>query len=137
MRRRGVEILAPVLAQQGFAYEDGESGSGSGGLFAQGAFVRGDRRIEFSTRHSLGLVTYRVGLEILEHADYMRVAAPRGANQHPGYSDDPLDGFRHLAHDLMHFASEFLNGSSEAFAAVVTEASVRRPRGFGGLSSAS
>ncbi len=40
--------------------------------------------------------------------------APSGGNQYPGFSDDPLDGFRHLAHNLENFASDFLNGSGEA-----------------------
>ena len=137
MRRCGVEILVPVLGPMGFVYEEGVSDKGSGGLFAQGAFVRGDRRLEFSTRHSLGLVIYRVGRTLLEHADYMRVAAPRGASQYPGYSNDPLDGFRHLAHDLKRFASVFRNGSNADFAAVATEPRARRPSGFRGLSSTS
>lgn len=50
MLHRGVELLAPVLAPHGFAFEAGEAGKGSGGHFARGAFFRGYRRLELSTR---------------------------------------------------------------------------------------
>ena len=134
MRRRGAEILEPIIAAHGFRFEPGEVGKGSGGAFAQGAFVRGNRRLEFSTRYSLGLVQYRLGPNFVSHEDYMRTAAGSGNHAYPGFSDDPLDGFRHLASDLQRFATVFLKGSDEEFFALVTEAQKARPkRGFSGL----
>jgi hypothetical protein len=129
MRRDGAEILQPVLTPHGFIFEPGEVGKGSGGLFAQGAFVRGNRRLGFSTRQSLGLVEYRVGSRILAHEDYMRVVAGRGNHAYPGFSEDPLDGFRHLVSDLERFASVFLGGTDIEFDALVAQAQSSRPNG--------
>jgi hypothetical protein len=128
MRRRGAEILEAVIAAHGFTFEPGEVGKGSGGAFAQGAFVHGKRRLEFSTRHSLGLVQYRLGGSFVSHEDYMRVAAGSGNHAYPGFSDDPLDGFRHLASDLQHFGTVFLEGSDEQFVALVADAQKARPK---------
>lgn len=55
----------------------------------------------------------------IDHADYMSVAAGRGQNQYPGFSDDPLDGFRHLAHDLCAYCAAFLSGPDAEFIRVV------------------
>jgi len=38
-----------------------------------------------------------------------------GSNKYPGYSDDPLDGFRGLAYDLENFAGAFLKGNYREF----------------------
>lgn len=129
MLRRGAEILEAVTAPHGFTFEPGEVGKGSGGAFAQGAFVHGKRRLEFSTRHSLGLVQYRLGRSFVSHEDYMRVAAGPGNHAYPGFSNDPLDGFRHLASDLQHFAAVFLEGSDEQFMTLVSDALKARPKG--------
>src|SRR5688572_16288061 len=94
MRRQGAAIVAPVLARHGFSFKNGVADNGSGGAFARGAFVRGNRRLDFSTRYNLGEVVYRVGERALTHEDFMRAVAGRGKHQYPGFSDDPLDGFR-------------------------------------------
>lgn len=107
----GVELLDPVLAPSGFKFELDATGCGSGGEFARGAYVRGDRRLELHFRHSLGLVEYCCFRSHLTHELYLRaLGVPPGQNRYPGFSDDPLDGFRHLAHDLEHFCGEFLSG---------------------------
>jgi hypothetical protein len=52
----------------------------------------------------------------------MRVLlGPEAANQYPGFSEDPLEGFRHLAHDLGRFCGIFLSGSDEEFEAIVKQ----------------
>ena len=136
MRSRGSEILEPVLAPHRFVFEAGEVGNGSGGSFAQGGFVRGNRRLEFSTRHSLGLVEYRVGSRAIGHEDYMRIVVGRGNHAYPGFSEDPLDGFRHLASDLQRFASVFLDGTDQEFEAIVAQAQSTRPKsGFSSLTN--
>jgi hypothetical protein len=112
MLREGSKILDRVLRPHGFTFVEGPSGSGSGGHFAAGNYVRGDRRLELHFRHSLGLVTYHIGALSASHEAYMRDLLGReGGNRYPGFSDDPLDGFRHLAHDLERFAADFLSGS--------------------------
>jgi hypothetical protein len=114
--RAGVEILAPLMTQHAFAFRQTSTGRSSGGAFAAGEFVRGDRRLELHFRHSLGLVTYHMGSLNLSHADYMRaLLGPGAGSQYPGFSEDPLDGFRGLLHDLEHYAGDFLSGSGQDF----------------------
>ncbi|HVP76929.1 MAG TPA: hypothetical protein VMV04_03440 [Thermodesulfobacteriota bacterium] len=49
------------------------------------------------------------------HEDYMLHIAGKGKYEYPGFSSDPLDGFKHLASDLEDYASDFLSGSGEEF----------------------
>jgi hypothetical protein len=119
----GCSVLEPVLTPHGFEWVSGASGHSSGGDFASGSFVRGDRRLELHFRHSLGLVTYSVGQRTLDHAAYMRaVLGGSGANQYPGFSSEPIDAFHHLAHDLSTFCQAFLGGSDEEFNDVASRA---------------
>jgi len=119
----GRKLLAPVVESHGFTWEPGSSGSSSGGEFAQGSYVRGERKLELHYRHSLGLVAYHVGGVSVSHVDYLRgVLGENGANQYPGFSDEPLDAFRYLAHDLDRYCDAFLLGSKQAFAAIVRHA---------------
>jgi hypothetical protein len=62
----------------------------------------------------LGLVTYHLADASLSHEDYMRCVA-RDKAEYPGFSEDPMDGFKHLANDLEKFASDFLSGSGQEF----------------------
>jgi len=134
IRERGRAILEPILSPHGFMWVPGETGRGSGGVFAQGAFVCGDRRLEFSVRFSVGLVVYHMGRSSLEHADYMRAVLQGGRQyQYPGFSNDPLDGFRHLAADLVAHGTSFLTGDRDQFGKLVEWVrSNPRPRGVAG-----
>ena len=125
--RAGTAILDPILLRHGFRWTAEQTGKGSGGEFACGQYVRGDRRLELHFRYSLGLVAYHVGEYALDHESYMEVlGVPRGAAQYPGFSDDPLDGFRHLAHDLDAYGAEFLAGDADVLRAVVPVIAQRR-----------
>ncbi|MBW8310659.1 MAG: hypothetical protein K0M64_01370 [Rhizobium sp.] len=117
--RAGRELIDPILLPCGFSWGHGASGSSSGGDFASGWYSRDDRTLEMHYRFSLGLVSYRMGDLCLDHAEYMSVVAQGGQSQYPGFSDDPLDGFRHLAHDLVAYCAAFLRGSDAEFARVV------------------
>src|SRR6185437_2472083 len=121
-------ILDPALTTHGFAFEPGLIGVGSGGPFAQGAYVRGDRRLEFSVRWSLGEVVYRVGNSLISHEELMRVVAGPRKARYPGFSDDPLDGFRGLRHDLELYGGGFLRGTAEDFHSTVRRAAETRPK---------
>jgi hypothetical protein len=115
--REGRVVLDPVLRQCGFSFVDGGSGESSGGPYASGAYVNGNRRLEIHFRYSLGLVTYRFGTKSLDHECYMRaLLGSAGGNSYPGFSDDPLTAFRNLAYDLQNFATAFLNANFEKFA---------------------
>jgi hypothetical protein len=136
MRRLGAAIVVPVLARHGFAFENGVADRGSGGAFARGAFVRGNRRLEFSTRDNLGEVVYRVSERALAHEDFMRAVGARGKHQYPGFSDDPLDGFRWLAADIAHFGTVFVTGTDADLEAIIAEAErTRPPKGLAALDS--
>jgi hypothetical protein len=114
--KAGLEILDSFMQSLGFVYTQTSAGVGSGGSFAAEEFRRGDRRLELHFRYSLGLVTYHVGNLALSHEDYMwSTVGRRWATQYPGFSTDPLDGFRHLLADLQRYCSEFLSGSDTDF----------------------
>ena len=129
----GAKILAPVLGPLGFRYIAGAIGVGSGGAFAQGAFVASDRRIEFSVRDSLGLVTYSASGRHASHEHVMRLLAPPGSAQYPGFSKNPMDGFRHLATDLRQFGFAFLQLPLAEFEAACAKAEAEAPRGWAAL----
>lgn len=121
--RAGCKILDEVMNQYGFFLIEEACGRSSGGNFASGEYVKGDRRLEIHFRYSLGLVTYHVGNLSLTHDAYMRaLLGKNGGNKYPGFSNDPLDGFRHLHFDLSHFCGDFLHGSGEEFERCVVKA---------------
>ena len=135
--RAGREILDEVMKPHGFTFVEGPSGHSSGGNFASGEYVKGDRRLEIHFRYSPGLVTYHMGSLSLTHDAYMRALLGRGGgDKYPGFSDDPLDGFRHLRYDLSHFCGGFLYGSGEGFERCVVKAREQEKiKGFKSLSS--
>jgi len=134
--RAGCGILDEVMKPWGFTFVEGASGRSSGGNFASGEYVKGDRRLEIHFRFSLGLVTYHLGSLSLAHTSYMRaLLGKNGGNHYPGFSDDPLDGFRDLSYDLSHFCEDFLSGSGEDFArCAVKAAEQEKVTGFKSLS---
>ena len=83
--RKGTEILGPILSANGFTYCEGLAGHGSGGEYASGKYVKGNRILEIHFRQSLGLVTYYIGSESLRHEVFMRALLGQGAGNHyPG-----------------------------------------------------
>ncbi len=118
----GAQELQEVLNPHGFLFALQDEGRSSGGHFASAKFTRGDRVLELHFRWSLGLVSYAVGSHRLEHAEYVRAMLAIGLTEeqaYPGFSDDPLDGFRHLKQDLVHFGGRFLNGTDAEFQQLV------------------
>jgi hypothetical protein len=114
--QRGAEILASTLVPHGFRFSMVASGKGSGGVFAQGEFVHGDRKLELHYRQSLGLVTYHLGALKLAHEDYMRALLGRsGASQYPDFSEEPRAMFEALRQDLVSHCSDFLSGAGDEF----------------------
>ena len=116
--------MRPTIEPFGFFWRPGNEGISCGGDYAMGQFVRNNRCLEIHFRHSLGLVSYALGNRSMTHDAYMRVVVGQSEhNQYPGFSDDPLDGFRHLAHDLSHFCAAFLEGSDADFLRILQLAS--------------
>jgi hypothetical protein len=119
----GIQTLNALMQQHHFEQSVPQSGAGSGGAYAWAEFKRGSRRLELHFRQSLGLVTYHLGDAWLSHEDYMWVVTgERWSTAYPGFSNDPLDGFRHLRADLEQFGGEFLDGPDNAFLARVEQA---------------
>jgi hypothetical protein len=106
------------------------SGDTSGGHFAVGRYAAPGRALELHTRYALGIVNYLVRDQSIEHSRLMEALGVRADAAYPGYSDDPLDGFRHLRADLERFGRGFVTGRDcEALAALagkVTEEPRRR-----------
>ena len=96
---------------------------GLGISYASGTYRRGDRSIELQFRRILGSVVYHVGDMSLSHEAYMRaVLGLDGSNEFPHFTGDPLDGFRHLAHDLSTYCTAFMKGPPEHFRQIVRRA---------------
>jgi hypothetical protein len=71
--REDCAILDPVLCTHGFEFQIGGSGRSCGGLFAFGAYLNADRKLDLRYRASLGLVVYHFGSLSLDQDSYMRV----------------------------------------------------------------
>ncbi len=106
----GAAILSPLLTSYGLHFRIGSEGRGSGGLSCEAEFSDGDRVLELHFRYSLGLVKYHRGGQVVSHQAYMKALGIVDACAYPGFSDDPLDGFRHLLSDLDRFGDDFLAG---------------------------
>ena len=104
--------MQAALAPHGFNFEIRGTGSSSGGTFAWGEFVRGNRRLELHFRYSLGMVRYHIADQSASHEVYMRELGAWAGCLYPGFSDDPMDAFRNLAHDIT-VAEDFLFGTGE------------------------
>jgi len=114
--RQGSELLMPEFAKYGFVFVRLGRGESSGGRFASVEFRKGDRSFEFHFRSSLGTVSYHFGSESISHEEYMcSVLGKPNLSRYPGFSNDPLDAFRHLRDDLQNHCVKFLEGTNEAF----------------------
>jgi hypothetical protein len=137
----GRTMLAPLLEANGFDYEPGTLTTGDAQEVARGAFVRGDgRRLELgvvrlhaadgagegtSPRADLREVVYRVGALSVAHEAYMAVVlGEEGSNQYPSFGGHPLDGFRHLRHDLECYTAVFLRGPEAHFRTIAERAAL-------------
>src|SRR5260370_38754540 len=124
--REGRSLLDPVMHRHGFSFKDGPAGRSSGGHYASGVYVNGNRRLEIHFRYSLGLVTYHFGQTSLDHESYMHaLLGTTGGNKYQGFSEDPLDAFRGLAYNVESFSTAFLSGSSDAYSRGRTHAEKR------------
>jgi len=87
---RGVAVLTEVLGPAGFELVQTEDEVTTGGAFASGEFLRGDRRLELQVRSSLTLVRYHFGEKSLSHEDLVggvrALDAVSEAGQYPGFS---------------------------------------------------
>jgi hypothetical protein len=136
--RAGIQVVASVLTPHGFSFVFRKSANSSGGPFASGEFVRGDRRLELHVREGLGLVRYHLGSHSASHEYYMKELGVWPRCDYPGFAEDPTDPFARLAHDLS-FAGEFISGdarlllqASERERAAIAERNGRDLQGYVG-----
>lgn len=113
----GSAIIAPLLEPLGYVLLPMSTATGSGGPFAVGRWVSGDRFIETHVRGALGIVNYGCRSSKVSHVNYLRLVGQKGA--YPGFSNDPVDGFRHLAIDLAGPVRSLLECSRREFEAIV------------------
>jgi hypothetical protein len=118
----GRDVLAPVLVPVGFAFVLGTSGTGSGGRYASGEFVRDDRRLTLHVRHSLGLVSYTSDSLSASHDAYVRMVNNGRAGDYPGFSSDPMSAFDRLRRDIGLHGELFLRGTDADLRALLTRA---------------
>jgi hypothetical protein len=108
----GSRVVQQSLAPHGFQFQFCGEGNASGGEFAWGEFIRGDRKLELHFRFSMGLVRYHIADRSASHEAYMQGLGVREKCRYPGFSEDPSGAFHDLAHDLA-LAEDFLSGSGE------------------------
>jgi hypothetical protein len=108
--KSGAAILSPLLKRYRLQFRIVSEGQGSGGEYCEAVFSDNVRVLELHFRASLGLVTYHLAGEKISHQAYMKALGIAEACAYPGFSDDPLDGFRHLLTDLERFGDDFLSG---------------------------
>jgi len=122
----GASVLEAVLSGSGFQWEFRGEGIGSGGWFAWGDFICGDRTLELHFRSALGIVRYHAGDCGASHHIYMQELGVWDQCLYPGFSGDDASAFHRLAHDLG-FADDFISGEAEV---------LRRAAGREGLDAA-
>lgn len=111
----GVKIISTYLGPLGFHFKLLGTGQSSGGHFAFGQFVCGDREIELHFRWSLGLVSYKADNTVLGHEDYINLLDKHGQNKYPNFSDEPNDAFKCLKFDLENLMKDFTENNAVQF----------------------
>lgn len=102
--------LRPLLEPLGFVFRVVRTANSSGGVSCEAELTRQDRKIELHFRHSLGLVRYHVGSISASHTAYWEIVGGGRARRYPGFGSTPVDAFQHLAADLAHIRSDFVDG---------------------------
>ena len=129
MLREGAQLLVDALGGHPFEYREVVSGVGSGGDFVEGRIEAPTRAIEIHFRNTLGLVHYHLRGSSVSHDFYMKHLGVRDRCRYPGYSEDPMEGFRNLAHDIRAFGQDFLGKGDQLVDAARAESEEQAVRG--------
>lgn len=128
---QGVALLVAVLGPHGFVFAEGAPTRANDGLLVvHGRFEREGRALVVTDHDGLRAVRYTLGALAITHEAYMLAVLGRGgSNMFPAVRGNPLDAYRHLAHDLRTYAHVFLRGTDAQFAriAALAEREARRP----------
>lgn len=123
--KSGAAILSPLLSTYGLQFRVVSEGQSSGGLFCEAEFSDGVRVLELHYRYSLGLIRYHLADHTVSHQAYMETLGVADACAYPGFSDDPIDGYRGLLSDLERFGADFLSGDGHILKQAAKTESVR------------
>ena len=131
----GAAILGQLLEQHGFAFAPVSSGQGSGGHFASGEFVRGNRTLSFSVRYGLGLVEYRLGQSSIGHEDFLRYSGVWGKHSYPNFGGTVAESFAALRSDIETHLRAFLQSTDSEFLTILRarNSEPSKYRGFSAL----
>jgi hypothetical protein len=131
----GVEIIDPLLNPNRYTFEIDGVGVSSGGPFASGFYVNGNKRIGLIYRAGAGLgaVIYEYYPLSISHDTLMKHLGKSNMGK-LGYSDfrfasfskDKGDPFEALAYDTQNFTLPFLNGTDSEFEGILKQISSAR-----------
>ena len=114
----GIVILDPALLPHGFIFHFQNSGRGSGGNFAWGKYVRGDRSLDLHHRWGLGIIQYNIADLSIDHSAYLKSL---GVDNESDLLSTPLesglDRYHALRSNLENFCSDFVTGPATEWAA--------------------
>ena len=79
LRRRGVELLSPVLVPYGFVYQAGEVDRGSGGLYAHGGSH--ERTVRWNSACAMRSVRSAIASMLPRYSTKTSPAPPLGADK--------------------------------------------------------
>jgi len=117
----GVKLLKNIMNEAGFKFLFECEGISSGGKFASGSFILGDKKLELSFRYSLGCVEYRVLEHNISHKDYMEAIGKKKEAQYPGFSNNSTEAFEHLFSDISKHGEIFLWGTNNQFIELIKD----------------
>ncbi len=123
----GVAILDPALLPHGFVFHFQDAGRGSGGNFAWGKYVRGDRSLDLHHRWGLGIIQYNIADLSMDHAAYLKSLGVDDQSDLPSIPlESGLDRYHALRSDLDNFCSDFVTGPATEWAAAARVDGERR-----------
>jgi hypothetical protein len=107
----GAKILESALAPHGFVFAFQDAGHGSGGDYAWGKYLCGDRSLYLHHRWGLGIVEYHIGDLWIEHSAYLNFL---GVERQSDLISLPLESgperYRALHSDLTRYCGDFIYG---------------------------
>jgi hypothetical protein len=107
----GAKILEPALAPHGFVFAFQDVGHGSGGDYAWGAYVRGDRSLHLHHRWGLGIVEYHIGDLWIGHSAYLNFLSVERQSEFVSLPlESGFERYHALLLDLTRFCGDFVYG---------------------------
>jgi hypothetical protein len=135
LRRRGVELLSPVLVPYGFVYQAGEVDRGSGGVYAHGGSH--ERTVRWNSACAMRSVRSAIASMLPRYCTKTSPALPLGADKRDIRGSLTIRSTASATSRRIWFASGLSSSPAPfaEFAALVTKAErTRPPRGFAALS---